>query len=293
MTTVAMLLAPWVLAVAVSAPLQRLERAFTPAWSVRLAAGMALLFAVATAMSSAAVIALVVGDPTPVGIGLAVLAGAFLAAGCVRATRHVLRAAASLRAGKVFRGSAARRGDLLVVDDATPDAFAVPGRGAVVVVTTGLCAALDRAEFAALVRHERAHLRARHYLYVQAAELAAGLNPLLAGWPRLVRFAAERDADERAAGDDRAVLARALARAALICAGSRPPEAAALGAAAGDVVRRVTALQGPRPGQPRRWAVLACAAVVAVTVADVGVTTDLVQDRVVPEKGESSVVVIG
>ncbi len=70
-------------------------------------------------------------------------------------------------------------GQLVVVDDTVPDAYALPGLPGRVVVSTGMLDALNDADRKAMLAHERAHLACHHYAFVAAAHLAAACNPLL------------------------------------------------------------------------------------------------------------------
>ncbi len=172
---------------------------------------------------------------------------------------------------------------LAVLDDDRADAYALPGRPGRIVVTAGMLRALPAPERAALLAHERAHLTARHHLFLAAAEYAAVLHPALRRLRAPLGFHLERWADESAARSvgDRAVTARAVGRAAL--AAARAPRPArpflAPAAAAGPVPRRVAALLSPRPrtGTRRRAAAaLALAACLAVsTAATLEATSDL------------------
>ncbi|MGW3952017.1 M48 family metalloprotease [Streptomyces sp. NPDC004752] len=186
--------------------------------------------------------------------------------------RSVLR---QLRAFRTARTEAGRRpaaGDLCVVDSPRPDAYALPGRPHRIVVTTAMLRSLDAAEREALFAHERAHNEAGHHFFLAAAELAAHCHPALRPVRETIRLAAERAADEAAAGavGDRRLTARAIARAALAgqsVRSARPDFAPA--ATTGPVPRRVQALLSA-PHVPRRaipWiAVLlvSCAAVSSV-----------------------------
>lgn len=191
------------------------------------------------------------GGPVPVSAGLVatvVLSGLMVAA--------IRRAALSGR-DLVAAALACRRlgpstGGLVIIDDDEPDAYALPGISGRVVVSTAMLRALPADERRVLLAHEAAHLRCRHHLWIQVAELAASANPLLRPGARAVRIAAERWADEVAAGEvgDRLLAARALARAALARAGGRGTStlmAAALGAAEGAVADRARALLAPAP----------------------------------------------
>ncbi|WP_344438958.1 M48 family metalloprotease [Kitasatospora nipponensis] len=154
-------------------------------------------------------------------------------------------------------------GELAVVEDPVPDAFALPGAPGRVVVSTGMLRAVSSVELEALLAHERAHLHHRHHLFLLALRLAAAACPLLHPLAREGAFAIERWADEegaRAVGD-RTAMARALARAAL--AGKRHGRATPLlGATGGPVPRRMRSLLSPLP-RIRRTA-LAAGIVLAV-----------------------------
>jgi Zn-dependent protease with chaperone function len=139
-------------------------------------------------------------------------------------------------------------GELVVADDPSAGAYAVPGHPGRIVVGTRLLAALSGPERRALLAHERAHLDHGHHWHLAAVALTAGVNPLLAPLRQAAEHAVERAADEYAAAQvgDRRVVASALARAALF-RGAHP--AAAFAAAAHAVPVRVAALLAspPRP----------------------------------------------
>ncbi|WP_406347691.1 M56 family metallopeptidase [Streptomyces sp. NBC_00144] len=193
------------------------------------------------------------GDGPDTTVVAAVAAGGALAVGATALVRTVLRQRAELRAARRQVGAG---GELAVVRDTAPDAYALPGRPGRIVVTTGMLQALAPAEREALFAHERAHLTGRHHLFIAAAELAALCHPALRGLRAPLGYALERCADESAAGavGDRSLAARAIGRAAL--AGHRVPAArpsVVLAATAGPVPRRVAALLGHRPaGTPDR-----------------------------------------
>jgi len=191
-----------------------------------------------------------------VSIPVAVLAGGLLAlaAGAVGLAlrRRVAAIAAAHRRARTLPGT----GQVVVTEDDTADAYTLPGRPARVVITRGMLEALAGRERDVLLAHERAHARGSHYLFTSAARLAAAANPLLRPVAAEVGYAVERWADERAAAEtgDRALTARAIARAALATS-ARPPAGAplapALGIArgAGPVPRRVAAMLVPPPGR--------------------------------------------
>jgi Zn-dependent protease with chaperone function len=67
-------------------------------------------------------------------------------------------------------------GDLAVVDDPVPTAFAVLGMPGRIVVSSGMLRLLDGPEREALLAHERAHLRHRHHLFLLVLHLTAVMN---------------------------------------------------------------------------------------------------------------------
>ncbi|MGW8765892.1 M56 family metallopeptidase [Streptomyces sp. NPDC055815] len=157
-----------------------------------------------------------------------------------------------------------------VLPDADPYAYALPGRHARVVASTGMLAGLSSAERRALFAHERAHLNGRHHRHLLAVHLAARANPFLRPLRTAVTYTAERWADEEAAAavGSRRTVARAIGKAALT---SRGPLAATLPAlaATGPVPRRVAALLKPAPAG-RAWPSVFTAVGVAAWGAAVG-----------------------
>ena len=153
----------------------------------------------------------------------------------------------------------------LVLDSDHAAAFCLSGRRRTVVVTTAALHALSADELAAVLAHERAHLRGRHHLAVGAARV---LDRAFPGVPVLSRGRAEIErlvellADDAAARQvDRVEVASALVR----LAGMRAP-AAALAAAQGAGVVRVRRLLRPAaPLGPLHRMAAATAAVLVVT----------------------------
>ncbi|MEU8971510.1 M56 family metallopeptidase [Streptomyces monashensis] len=167
----------------------------------------------------------------------------------------------------------AGHGELAVVDDPVPAAFAVLGVPGRVVVSSGMLRLLDAPERRALLAHERAHLRHRHHVFSLVLHLTATVDPLLRPLERAGAFAVERWADEEAGAEvaDRRLVARAIARAALAASRARQ---AALAATGGPVPQRVQALMAPpvprHNGATAAFAVLmaACCASLALTAHD-------------------------
>ncbi len=197
----------------------------------------------------------VVGDEVTVPAACGATAAlAVVAVAFVRAVRvHVLFAA---RARRTADATGTAAGDLIVLDDPGPDAYALPGlpgRPGRIVVTSGMLRALGPGERQALLAHERAHLAGRHHLFVTALALACACHPAFRVLREPLSYALERCADESAAHvvGDRRLTARAIGRAALAGRPGPRPEAV-LPAAAGPVPRRVAALLQPPAPSPLR-----------------------------------------
>ncbi|WP_307180296.1 M48 family metalloprotease [Streptomyces canus] len=103
-----------------------------------------------------------------------------------------------------------------MLDDETPQAFALPGTPGRIVVSRGMLRCLGDGEREALLAHERAPLRCRHHLLRAVLRLTAAVNPLMRPPAEAGGFVLDRRADEEAAAhvDSRTVVARAVGRAA-------------------------------------------------------------------------------
>jgi len=145
---------------------------------------------------------------TDEGVGL--LAVALVTVAIVRGSGGVVRHARQRRKLhrkhldllRILTGGGATPGSTLWLDVAQPMAYSVAGRPALVVATEGLRRRLPAEAVAAVLEHERAHLRGRHHLMVAVAEaLAAALPwlPLMRRSPFLVRALVEVSADSIAA----------------------------------------------------------------------------------------------
>lgn len=139
---------------------------------------------------------------------------------------------------------------LEVVHTDEPIAYASPGRGGGVVVSSGMLRALDADERRVLLAHERAHLQRRHYRFLETLDLAVAALPILRPLRAQLRFATERWADEDAAREvgDRRLVARAIVRAAVAQADWRPRLSMAI--AGLGVPARVDALLQERVAPP-------------------------------------------
>jgi Zn-dependent protease with chaperone function len=133
--------------------------------------------------------------------------------------------------------------DLRILEVAQPLAYCLPGVRRRVVVSEGTLDSLSETEVAAILSHERAHLRARHDLVLEA------FTAVHAAFPRFVRSASALDAVQllvELLADDAAVRAAGrapLARALVTCASSRTPMGA-LAASAANTLLRVRRLSG-------------------------------------------------
>ena len=185
--------------------------------------------------------AAVAGTGAVLGVVVLVRTGWCLAAGLLRARRERTRHARQLVI------VAAARPDLgvVVLCDARPVAYCLPGRGHRIVVSTAALAALGPQELTAVIAHERAHIGGRHHLvlaYAEALERAFPRVRLFRAGAAELRRLVEMAADDAAANRTDALT---LAGALLDMAGARTP-AAALAAAGGDAADRVRRLLDPR-----------------------------------------------
>lgn len=141
-------------------------------------------------------------------------------------------------------GSAAP-GSPLWLDVPHPMAYSVAGRPALVVASEGLRRCIPAAEVAAVLEHERAHLRGRHHLMVAIAEaLAVALPwlPLMHSSPYLVRALVELSADSVAARAHGAGTVRAALLGMSVTMPGDPTPARALGMAPDFITPRLAAL---------------------------------------------------
>jgi Zn-dependent protease with chaperone function len=207
---------------------------------------------------------------TPVPVAVAVVAAAAVTGTVVYAGTVLSRRIGSfLRTNRACHGLRHADG-LIVVDDRRPDAFSTPPPGGRIVVTTGLLRGLDERERRALLAHETSHVTHGHSWWVLAADLAAAMNPVLIPTARAVHQTVERWADEDAAMEvrDRKLVARTLARSALLVHAARAVSPA-LAAATSGVPQRVAALLAPAPARrpvPATLLIVLLMAVTGVTV---------------------------
>ncbi|HXZ77626.1 MAG TPA: M56 family metallopeptidase, partial [Streptosporangiaceae bacterium] len=163
----------------------------------------------------------------------------------------------------------------LVVDSPAAAAYCVPGIRSRIVISAGTLDLLDAAELAAVLAHERAHVRARHDLVLlpfSALGRAFPRSRLVRRAHATVALLVEMLADDRALRHRPArELATALLRVGASGAGHAPSGAlAAVPAADGETVARVTRLLAPAPRLPAPALALiwsAAAVLVAAPVA--------------------------
>lgn len=267
--TAALLVLPVLLSVLVAGYAPRLARTLPPAVAVPLLTALGLVAALATGLSlsvlglfwfgqlswvaaqgqwSARFLRQVQPAPTVVQT----LSGAVAVILLLIGLRQLLQGLAALwsaeQDGRRFGGS----GRLVVVDDALPDAYALPGLRGRIVVSSAMLQALPAGGRRVLLAHEGAHLRYRHDLYQLLTRLAVAANPVLRPLRGAVALGAERWADEVAAEltGDRELVANTLARAGLARAG-RPSEGQMLALAGTELAARMHALLLPAP--QRSW----------------------------------------
>lgn len=211
--------------------------------------------------------------PTGVGALCAILAISAAGHGLYVAIRR-LRDIRELRSWARAHGAP---GSLVVLEAEHVEAFATPGAAGRIVVTTGLLRRLPATERRALLAHEASHLAHGHTWWTLAAQVAAAANPLLRPVARNIAAAMERWADEDAAqATNRLVVARTLARTALMTQPENPAAVSTAGTGrlldqrGSDVPARVRALLAPPP----RWRALPCLALAGLLVmAAVGAGT--------------------
>lgn len=134
--------------------------------------------------------------------------------------------------------------DTRILQVAEPLAYCLPGMRSRVVLSEGTLRTLEDSELAAIVRHERAHLRARHDLVLEffiAVHTAFPRFVRSRSALNAVRLLVELLADDAAV---RAVGPTPVARALVACAGA-PTPAGAMAAGGPTTVMRVRRLSGP------------------------------------------------
>jgi bla regulator protein blaR1 len=163
----------------------------------------------------------------------------------------------------------------LVVDHPSATAYCVPGLRSAIVVSAGTLNLLDQAELAAVLAHERAHLRARHDLVLLP------FGALVRAFPRsrlvqrahtTVGLLVEMLADDRALRHRSAKeLATALLRVGVAGTAQAPSGALAAVTSQGEVAARVARLLTPPPRLPAAVQALICSAAALLVAVPVTV----------------------
>jgi Zn-dependent protease with chaperone function len=167
----------------------------------------------------------------------------------------------------VVRPSAALP-DTRLLDHPAPVAFCIPGARPLLVLSSGMVAELDDDQLAAVVAHERAHLREHHHLLLLpfvAWEAALPVLPAAGRAHAAVRELVEMRADDVALATlsgsaPRRTLAKAIVAAAGGAGGAGVPDGALAVTGSATGARVVRLLQSPQPlPAAARWAALLCA----------------------------------
>lgn len=156
--------------------------------------------------------------------------------------------------------------DVVLIDHPSGAAFCFPGRPGRIVITSRVRDLLDPEELAAVLAHERAHLRERHHLWVLLAgslQAAFPFVPLFQQAPSEIATLVELRADDYATRVTSREIA-ACAVAALAGAGAPAP---ALGVGGVSAFGRAQRLVG-QPHPVRRW--FACATLGLTTLVAAG-----------------------
>lgn len=181
---------------------------------------------------------------------------------------HQRRERGAARAAVTLVGSDGPLG-VRVVPGRSIGAYCVPGRRPLVVLTAAAEDELSGEELAAVLAHERAHLRWRHHLVLSGSQALATAFPFVPAFvdaERECRLLVEMAADDQAA---RVVGPRPVATALLRTAiSSASPPPVALGLARGAVQERVERLDDDGASNRPR-ARVACIPLLAAVVAGV------------------------
>ena len=159
----------------------------------------------------------------------------------------------------------------LVVDHPTAAAYCLPGLRSQIVVSVGTLELLGRGELAAVLAHERAHLRERHDLVLlpfTALRRAFPKSATCSDAHRAVALLIEMLADDHAL---RASLPRELVSALVRfgTAGACPAPAGALAAGEGEVAARVARLMQPVRPLPTATVLAICLAAALLVAAPI------------------------
>jgi beta-lactamase regulating signal transducer with metallopeptidase domain len=162
-----------------------------------------------------------------------------------------------------------------VLEHPAPVAFCIPGARPLLVLSSGMVAELDDGQLAAVVAHERAHLRERHHLYLLpfvAWEAALPLLPAPVRAHAAVRTLVEMRADDVALASLSSAAPRRTLAAAIVAVagggGSVPGGALAVtGGAVEPRVRRLLEPPSPLPAAARAAALVSAALLLLLPTA--------------------------
>jgi len=155
--------------------------------------------------------------------------------------------------------------DTRLLEHPAPVAFCIPGARPLLVLSSGMVAELDDDQLAAVVAHERAHLKEHHHLLLLPFVAWKAALPVLPAAERAyaaVRQLVEMRADDVALNSltgpgARRTLARAIVAAAGGTGGAGVPDGALAVAGAGVRARVLRLLEPPHPlSATARWAAL-------------------------------------
>lgn len=155
--------------------------------------------------------------------------------------------------------------DTRLLDHAAPVAFCIPGARPLLVLSSGMVAELDDNQLAAVVAHERAHLREHHHLLLLpfvAWEAALPVLPAAGRAHSAVQELVEMRADDVALTSLPGPGARRTLAGAIVAAagGAGVPDGALAVAGAGVRARVQRLLERPQPLSPAgRWSALVAA----------------------------------
>jgi Zn-dependent protease with chaperone function len=210
-------------------------------------------------------------DPVHESVAIAALVA--LVVSLERLRRAIAARSRSLHTAYQLSRDLVGAGDLTVMPEQTVEAYAIPGDPGRVVVTRGLLRVLDIEQGAAVLAHERSHLRHGHHHHRALVAMACALNPMLRPLVAAQEWATERWADEDAAAQvNRTAVAAALRRVGTSTLSTRPDAALTISGAVVD--RRIAAMLGAPP----RWRPLLLFTAILLLVLAVCATGDAMSD---------------
>lgn len=142
-----------------------------------------------------------------------------------------------------------------VLDSPVPAAFCIPGARPLLVLSSGMVSELDADQLAAVVAHERAHLRERHHLLLLPFVAWRAALPVLPAADRAhdaVRDLVEMRADDVALRELTSPAPRRTLAQAIVAAAEGGAPHGALAVNGGPLAQRVTRLLDP-PAELPAW----------------------------------------